>query len=359
MTDSLPNTEEAQKEQKEDKRRDVKIIDKGDYTIFNFHGSVYGDCKHRQVMSLQNPDVNPQDESEDSDFLKNKFKGGHRAEDWMKERLARKGWAIRGGGHEWKDQVSVSMWGNADATDNAKDRLLLANHLDGVISRESKGLQVVRRLEGKNLGVKGFKALKDDPFAIDQYAWQMSSAAWGNERGERGDYRKAPMPVLMVVTAAGKYADEIWDKDAEKYIPNPYPDDERFFSHIITEPKYSAEECLERCRGILRLWRDGICPECDAYYPCRWKRWERDLNTEEADESQLVPGYVDITIGDLVVKFGNLRAEAKLVSQELEEAKAELVTGLAAIGIVNGDRRIIGAATVNLSKAGRLTVTGV
>ena len=58
--------------------------------------------------------------------------------------------------------------------------ILRSPHLDGVISRTTKDGLVVRRLEGKNLGAKGFAELRDDPLAIDQYAWQMSEAAWGN-----------------------------------------------------------------------------------------------------------------------------------------------------------------------------------
>lgn len=367
MTDSLPSTPP---EKTNNKRRDVEVLTKPGYDIYKFHASVYGDCEHRMYRALEFPDVIPSDDSEDNDFVKAMFAAGHKAEDWMKDRLAKFGWDVRGGGTDWKDQVTVSMWGDARFTDNQKDRVLLAGHLDGVISRTTKDGLVVRRLEGKNLGAKGFAALRDDPFAIDQYAWQMSAAAWGNERGEPGDYRKTPHPVLMVVTSKGNYADQVWDKDANKLVPNTLPKEERFFQHLITEPKYTAEQCLDRCRGILKLRRDGICPECTAYYPCRWKRWERDLNTEEADPNVVVASYWErdydgrdverkLTLGDLVNIFGNLRAEAKLVGQQLEAAKAELVKGLGVAGIVNGDRRIIGAATVNLSKAGRLTVTGV
>lgn len=313
-------------------RRDVEVRQKEGYQIIKFHGSVFGSCEHRQVFALANPHITidvPVNEFQEGLFAK-----GHVAELWVKDQLAKSGWVIRGGGTEWKDQVTVSMWGAAEKTDNPRDRILLANHLDGHIL---KGDDQSYRLECKNLGSEGYAKLFDDSFAIDQYAWQMSSAAWGNERGEPGDYRKNPHPVALFVTNKDNYA----NKDL--------PLDERYFRRVITEPRYTAQECLDRCRRIIELAAQGIVPECDSYYPCKTRQWERDLATISIEDDDLA---------ELVARYGERRAEVKFVTSQLDDVKVELKDMLERCGVEPGGRCIVDGVTISLSKNGRLTVTG-
>lgn len=327
-------------------RRDVTVIDKDGFRLYGFHGSVYGDCLHRMEMSLRNPGVNPSREG--NEFQQNNFSKGHRAEEWVKDQLRASGWIVRGGGTNWKDQITTSMFASVnDATDNPKDRLYISNHLDGHIRRVTRSGLQVRRLECKNLGEKGWK-VRDTLFeVIQQYGWQVSSAAWGNERDEKGDCRSEPYPVLLVVTHKDHYDEQLWDKENKCWVPNELPREERFFQQLIEAPPYSAEECFERCRTVLRNVKHGIETPCDAYYPCVWKAWQRDIDTKTVDDADLKQAVYD---------FDACRAGVTHQELMLGLARVKLDEELERCGIGRGDVAVVGEYKVSISTRGALSV---
>ena len=294
-------------------RRDIVIIDKGSYKIYKFHGSVYGGCAHRHVLDYLNPNETP---PAPSSFQESIFARGDTAEAWVKQQLSKAGWNIRGGSTNFTEQVNVSIIGPVDLDGFAeRDRICISASLDGVLTKWTGGppyetaTKSERRLEVKALGKKGFGDIVDGGSinAIDQYAWQVSAAMWGIDwkAKEKGDARKDPMPMQIVVVRQGEYSNE--DGTINR---------DGVFFETLTQSQYQPDEMLQRCRDILVMCRDGIVPACNARYPCAWTGWEKEQATVEVFDEEMLDALTDYdtALSDLAFQTG-------IVDTKREEVK--------------------------------------
>lgn len=309
---------------------------------------MYGGCAHRHVLDYLNPNETP---PAPSSFQESIFARGDTAEAWVKQQLSKAGWSIRGGSTNFTEQVNVSIIGPVDLDGFAeRDRICISASLDGVLTKPDLGggygqHTIERRLEVKALGKKGFGDIVDGGSinAIDQYAWQVSAAMWGIDwkAKEKGDVRKAPMPMQIVVVRQGEYANE--DGSINR---------DGVFFETLTQSQYQPDEMLQRCRDILVMCRDGIVPTCNARYPCAWTGWEKEQATVQLDrdhhhlEFDAVESY-ESALSDLAFQQG-------VVDQRREEVRQMLSP------YVNGAGRVeIGdnADTPEFSPWYRVTLT--
>ena len=324
-------------------RRDVEVIDKGDYKIYKFHGSVLGDCVHRQVLSLLNPEDTP---PPFSDFVQSKyFQKGHDAEAWAKQQFLDAGWEVRGASNKFEEQISVSIWGSVNTAGyGERDRILLSAHLDGEINRARSDASERYRLEVKCPGDVAFAEIRANHWQNKSpYAYQTSIAQWGNERGQKGDYRETPFPLMAVILRRDAYNDDT------------IPKEDRICRWTQAEPDYTAEQCLDRARYVLHCAKTGFVPECDSVFkPCQWGKWEKEAATVHIQRDHPEYGVIATGIECLAFNQAGLATLEAVISQQKKDIASNVKKIL---GQDVGKVHLVGTANVSLAKNGRLFIS--
>lgn len=216
-----------------------------------FRGSSFGGCFHSHLACLRGLE-----EGEVPAHMQAIFDRGHAAEAWAKEELRKMGvrWIDEACGLENQSSQELSIWGDCEASGRTilisvtPDGLAHSKDGNGYVSTEMKSFSRDAYKEFQRGGLE----------SNERYAFQVSAEVAGYRRKHRGQRVTGCVVPIIASNVKG------WDGTGERW--------EFELGEILKfdEPPFSEEQCLDRCREILRAYDAGEWPECDSKYPCRW-----------------------------------------------------------------------------------------
>lgn len=224
-----------------------------------FRGSSFGGCIHSHLACLRGLE-----EGDVPAHMQSIFDRGHAAEAWAKDELRKRGvkWVEEACGLENQKDQELTLWGDDAASDRV---ILLSITPDGLAETQKFGLDLLSS-EMKSFSKDSYKEWQRDKFqGNERYAMQFSAEVHGYRRKYRN--KKVGGVIVPIIASNNKE----WQGDvADKYTWG----DRWFFElgelDIYEEPPFTEEQCLDRCREILRCYDVGEWPECTSKYPCRW-----------------------------------------------------------------------------------------
>lgn len=241
-------------------------------TSYTFRGSEFGMCEHRHIAYLRGLR-----EGQPSDLTRKMFRAGNDGEglakDWLHE-LAAKDSRIRIAEFAtgWQNQSSVKI---SELVGNREVNLVCSP--DGRIEADCDLREIIPQsmivdyspgpievrdysLEVKCFGDSSLRKLRKGVESGSTLAYQTSGVAAGQAAREGRPHGVIVMALKRV---------EVRDEEG-KVIDYAIDANEPPVFVIQGQPVYSADQCLERCWGIVNAYEAGKWVDCTSKYFCRF-----------------------------------------------------------------------------------------
>lgn len=240
--------------------------------IAKFRGSSFGGCIHSHLACLRGLE-----EGEVPAHMQSIFDRGHAAEAWAKEELRKMGvrWVDSACGLENQRDQELTLWGDDERSDRV---ILLSVTPDGLAhSKDGNGFVSTEMKSFSRDSYKEF--LRDGLEGNLRYAYQVSAEVAGYRRKHRGQRITGCIVPIIAENVKG------WDGTGERW---------RFeLGDIVKfeEAPFTEEQCLARCREVLRQYDAGEWPDCDSKYACRWPH--AAALTSDVETEAIISRYED------------------------------------------------------------------
>lgn len=229
--------------------------------IAKFRGSSFGGCVHSHVACLRGLE-----EGDVPAHMQSIFDRGHAAEAWAKEELRKRGvrWIDEACGLENQASQELTLWGDDPVSGRV---ILLSITPDGLAEATTqKATLDLLATEMKSFSRKSYQEWQRDKFAgNDRYAYQFSAEIHGYRKKHRNK-RVGGVIVPIIAENNKEWKGDVTDKSTWE--------GRWFFElgelEVHHKPPFTEEQCLDRCREILRAFDAGEWPECASKYPCRY-----------------------------------------------------------------------------------------
>lgn len=260
-----------------------------------FRGSSFGGCIHSHLACLRGLE-----EGDVPSHMQAIFDRGHAAEAWAKDRLKEMGvrWIDEACGLANQSGQELSVWGD----DEASGRTILISVTPDGLAHSKDGNGFVST-EMKSFSKDSYKEfLRDGLEGNLRYAYQVSAEVHGYRKKHRGQRITGCVVPIIASNVKG------WDGTGERW--------EFELGEILKfeEPPFTEEQCLDRCREVLRCYDAGEWPACDSKYACRYPH--------------LAALVSDVETEAIVSRYEDARISFTAASHELET----LLAGVDAVG---------------------------